>query len=163
MKTAVVYYSMNGNCHVIARELKAGLNADLLRLRIEKEKPRRGPMGFMWAIGVMLGIIKAPLKPYTFDPAAYDLIIIGAPVWGGAPARPIQAFIAETGITGRKIALFVCHAGGEGQALDKFKAMLPNNDIVAETSFVDPLKFIEDVKQQAADWVKSIQASQGRI
>jgi flavodoxin len=159
MKTAVVYYSLNGNCDIIAQEIKTRLDADLLRLHTEKDKPRRGPVGFLWAIGVMLGIIKAPLKPYTFAPAAYDLIIVGAPVWGGAPARPIQDFLTGTGITGRKIALFVCHAGGEKQALDKFKAMLPGNEIAAETSFVDPLKFIEDVKQQAADWVKGIQAS----
>jgi flavodoxin len=158
MKTAVVYYSLNGNCDIIAQEIKTRLNADLLRLHTEKEKPRRGPVGFLWAIGVMLGIIKAPLKPYTFAPAAYDLIFIGAPVWGGAPARPIQDFLAETGITGKKTALFVCHAGGEGQALDKFKAMLPGNDIAAETSFVDPVKNSEDAKQEAADWVKGILA-----
>jgi flavodoxin len=111
----------------------------------------------------MLGIIKAPLKPYTFDPASYDLIIVGTPVWGGAPARPIQDFLTETGITGKKIALFVCQAGSEEQALDKFKAMLSGNEIAAETSFVNPLKFIEDVKQQAEDWVKGILANQGRI
>ena len=105
----------------------------------------------------MLGIKKAPLKPYTFDPSAYDLIIIGAPVWAGSPARPIRDFLAETGIKGKKIALFVCHGGGEGKALEQLKALLHGNEITAKTSFIYPLKNIETVKQQVADWVKGLQ------
>jgi flavodoxin len=106
----------------------------------------------------MLGIKKAPLKPYTFDPAAYDLIIIGAPVWGGGPARPILDFLAKTNITGKKIALFVCHAGGEGTALGQLKTLLSANDISAETCFVQVEKNIENAKQQAAGWAKTLQA-----
>jgi len=158
MKTAVVFYSLNGNCALIAKQIKASLDAELIRLHTEKEKPRRGAASFFWGIGVMLGIIKAPLKPYVFDPASYDLITIGAPVWGGSPARPIRDFLAETGITGKKVALFVCHAGGEKNALEEFKALLPGNDIIAEKSFVDPIKNIENAQQQAVDWAKGLQA-----
>jgi len=157
MKTAVVYYSLNGSCDLIAQEIKARLDADLLQLHIEDEKPRGGFAKFFWAIGVMKGMKKASLKPYTFAPAAYDLIIIGAPVWAGAPARPIQSFLTETGITGKKIALFVCHGGGAGKALEKFKALLPGNDITAEKDFIVPIKNSENAKQQVADWVKGLQ------
>jgi flavodoxin len=159
MKTAVVFYSLNGNCALIAQEIKARLDADLLRLHTEDEKPRGSFAKFFWAIGVMKGMKKAPLKPYTFNPSAYDLIIIGAPVWAGGPAQPIRAFLAETNITGKKIALFVCHGGGAGKALDKFKALLPGNSIVAETDFIVPIKNSEKAKQQVADWVKGLQAS----
>ena len=157
MKTAVVYYSLDGNCALIAEEIKARLGADLIRLRTENEKPYRARGNFFWGIGVMLGIKKAPLKPYTFDPSAYDLIIIGAPVWAGSPARPIRAFLANAGITGKKIALFVCHGGGMGKALEKLKALLPGNNIAAEANFIYPIKNSEKVKQQAADWVKGLQ------
>jgi len=162
MKTAVVFYSLNGNCALIAQEIKSILNADLLRLHTEDETTRKGrPRGgfakFFWAIGVMKGMKKAPLKPYAFNPSAYDLIIIGAPVWAGSPARPISSFLAETGITGKKIALFVCHGGGAGKALEKFKALLPGNEITAETDFIVPMKNSEKAVKQAADWVKGFQ------
>jgi flavodoxin len=159
MKTAVVFYSLNGNCALIAQEIKARLDADLLRLHTEDEKPRGGFAKFFWAIGVMKGMKKAPLKPYTFNSSTYDLIIIGAPVWAGSPARPIQAFLAETGITGKKVALFVCHGGGAGKALKKFKALLPGNDIIAETDFIVPIKNSEKATQQAAEWAKGLQAN----
>jgi len=157
MKTAVVYYSLNGSCDLIAQEIKARLDADLIRLHTEEEKPRGGFASFFWAIGLMMGKKKVPLKPYTFNPAAYDLIIIGAPVWAGAPARPIRSFLSETGITGKKIALFVCHGGGAGKALEKFKALLPGNDITAETDFIVPIKNSENAGQHVADWLKSLQ------
>jgi len=164
MKIAVVYYSLNGSCALIAQEIKARLDADLIRLHTEDEttrkgRPRSGFAKFFWAIGVMKGMKKAPLKPYTFAPADYDLIIIGAPVWAGSPARPISSFLAETGITGKKIALFVCHGGGAGKALEKFKTLLPGNDIVAEKDFIVPVKNSEKAGQQVADWVKGLQAS----
>ena len=157
MKTAVVYYSLDGNCAFITEEIRAGLGADIIRLHTENEKPYRARGNFFWGIGVMLGIKKAPIKPYTFDPSAYDLIIIGVPVWAGSPARPIRAFLANAGITGKKIALFVCHGGGMGKALEKFKALLPGNDITAEANFIVPIKNSENAKQQVADWVKGLQ------
>ena len=158
MKTAVVYYSLTGSCALVAEEIKSGLGADLLRLHTEDEKKRGGFANFFWAGCVMLGIKKAPLKPYTFNPAAYDLIIIGAPVWAGGPARPIRDFLAEAGITGKKLALFVCHGGGAGKAPEQLKALLSGNEISAETSFIYPLKNSETVKQQVAVWVKGLQA-----
>jgi len=164
MKTAVVYYSLSGNCAFIAEELKTRLGAELLRLHTEKEttrkgRERRGPVRFFWGIFVMLGIIKAPLKPFVFDPAAYDLIIIGAPVWGGLPARPISDFLAKANITGKKICIFVCHAGEEEKDIERLNALVPGNIIVAEKSFVDPIKNIENAKQQVADLVKDLQAN----
>ena len=152
MKTAVVYYSLTGNCALIAEEIKSKLDADIIRLHTEDEKPRGGFATFFWGIGVMLGTKKAPLKPYTFNPSIYDLIIIGAPVWAGGPARPIRDFLAETAIKGKKIALFVCHNGGVRKAQEQLKALLPGNEISSETNFISPVKNIESVKQQAADW-----------
>jgi flavorubredoxin len=97
-----------------------------------------------------------PLKPYTFDPAAYDLIIIGMPVWAGSPAPPVRTFLSETKISSKKIALFVCHAGGKGKALNKLKALLPGNEIVAETDFRESLKDSKETDLQIMDWVKKI-------
>jgi flavodoxin len=157
MKTAVVYYSLDGNCALVAEELKARLNADLISLHTKDEK-KRGKMGkFFWGGGMVFFHKKPPLKPYTFDASAYDLIILGVPVWAGSPAPPIQTFISKAGITGKKIALFVCHGGGKGKAVKKFKSLLAGNEIVATADFIDPSKGnSENVKQKIADWAKGL-------
>jgi flavodoxin len=153
MKTAVIFYSLDGNCTFVANEIKAKLNADIIQLYVDDDKKRRGIIKFFWCCGLMFSRKNIPLKPYTFDPSAYDLIIIGAPVWASSPATPIRTFISEKGITGKKIAFFVCHGGGKGDALEKFKALLPGNEIISEVDFTRPAKNkSEDVKKQIADW-----------
>ena len=155
MKTAIIFYSLDGNCALAAEEIKSLLNADLIRLHAKDEKKRGGIEKFFWLFGLMFSR-NPPLKPYTFDPSAYDLIILGAPVWAGSPASPVKTFISQAGITGKKAALFVCHAGGKGNALGKFRALLAGNNIIAEIDFLNPVKRnIEEVKQQIADWVKT--------
>ena len=158
MKTAVVYYSLDGNCALVAKKIKTQLNADLIRLQTQDEKKRSRIGKFFWGGGMVFMRKKPPLKPYTFDPSAYDLIVIGVPVWAGSPAPPVKTFLSEAGITGKKIALFVCHAGGQGNALRKFKALLAGNDIVAEMDFNNPAKGnYEEMEQQITDWAKGFE------
>jgi flavodoxin len=160
MKAAVVFYSYDGNCAFVAEQIKDQLHADLLCLQMKDEKRRKGFAKILWGGGMVFKKKKPPLKPYTFDPAAYDLIVIGAPVWAGTPAPPIQTFLSETSMSGKKAALFVSHAGGKGKALAKFKALLPGNEIVAETDFRGPLGDRKTVQQQIEDWVKGFSAGQ---
>jgi flavodoxin len=157
MKTAVVFYSLDGNCAFVAEEIKSLINADLIQLQLQDEKKRRGFMKILWGGSMVFKHKKPPLKPYTFDSAAYDLIVIGVPVWAGSPAPPIQTFFSETGISGKKIALFVCHGGGKGNALDIFRASLAGNEIITEADFVNARKNRSEVKQQIANWVKEFE------
>jgi flavodoxin len=157
MKTAVVYYSLDGNCAFVAEEVKSLINAELIRLQTKDEKKRYGFAKFFWGGGMVFRHKKPPLKPYTFNPAAYELIVIGAPIWAGSPAPPIQTFLAESGISGKKIALFVCHGGGKGKSLDIFKNLLAGNEIIAEADFVNAHKNSVEAKRQIADWVKGFQ------
>jgi flavodoxin len=156
MKTAVVYYTLDGNCALVAQEIKTRMDADLIRLRTEDEKKRSRIGKFFWGGGMVFLNKKPPLKPYSFDASAYDLIIIGAPVWASSPAPPVKTFLSETGIKNKKVAVFVCHAGGKGDSLDKFKALLEGNEIAGAADFKEPYKGGEEVKNQIADWVKSL-------
>jgi flavodoxin len=157
MKIAVVFYTLDGNCAVVAEQINAQLSADFIRLKTADEKKRSTIGNFFWGGSMVFSHKKPPLKPYTFDPSVYDLIIIGAPVWAGSPAPPIQTFLSQTVITGKKIALFVCHGGGKGKALEKLKALLPGNEIAAEADFIDPARGDrEELKRKVAEWVKQL-------
>ena len=157
MKTAVIFYSLDGNCTFIANEIKSRMNADLIQIHTKDEK-KRGKFGkILWGCGMVFLNKKPPIKPYIFDYSIYDLIIMGAPVWASSPAPPVMTFLSETGIKGKKVALFVCHAGGMGDSMEKFKALLSGNEIIGGTDFKDPVKDDpEKVKQRIADWIKFI-------
>jgi len=156
MKTAVVFYSYNGNSAFVAQQIKTRLNADLVQLYLTDEKKRGKLASIFWGGGMSVSGKKPPLKPYNFDPAAYDLIILGAPVWAGSPAPPLKTFLSQTPITGKKLALFVCHGGGKGKSLEKFKALLPGNEIVSTADFIEARKNKEEVKRQIEEWAGKI-------
>jgi len=158
MKTAVVFYSLDGNCAFTARKIGKLLNADIIHVQTKDEKKRRKFIKIIWGVIQVMSKKIPELKPVNFDPAAYDLIILGAPVWASSPAPAMKAFFSQTKIEGKKLALFMCHAGGMGDAMIKFKAMLQGNSIISEMDFNDPVKpnNMENAIQQIEEWVKTL-------
>jgi multimeric flavodoxin WrbA len=92
------------------------------------------------------------------DIGAYDLVIIGTPVWAWSYAPAMKTFLEETKIEGKKIALFCCHGGGPGKALEKLRAAVPGNSFAAEASFHDPLKHTQGVQEKLDAWLKAVTA-----
>ena len=158
MKTAVIYFSYDGNCEMIAEQIHKALNADILRLHLEDDKPRNGLAKYFWGGRQVMLHKDLALKPYTITIEPYDLIILGAPVWAGSLAPPLNTFLEKTKITGKKIALFCCHGGGKGKALEKLRPRISENTIVGEIDFVNPTK--QDKQQvigKLQGWLQSLE------
>jgi flavodoxin len=163
MKTLVVFYSYDGNSALVAEELKKALGSalgegcDTLELKTRDDAKRSGLAKYFWGGRMVLTHKNPQLMPWDVEIDRYDLIILGGPVWAGAPAPALQTFIAEAKPQGKRIGLFVCHAGGPGKALDKLKALLPGNDIAGSIDFQNPGK--QDRAAAAAQidgWVKGL-------
>ncbi len=139
MKTAIVYYSMSGNTTYVAEKLASALNADLIPLVPVKAYPDSGFKKFFWGGKSAVMGEKPKLEPYTFDTAAYDLVILGAPVWAGTFAPPLRTFIHEQrdALQGKRLAAFFCCSGGPGKVLEKLRAYLevqPERELI----LIDP-------------------------
>ena len=157
MKTAIVYYSLEENCTLIAEALQKNLNADVFRLLLKDDKKRKGFSKFFWGCAMVVFNKKPALKLINFDPAPYDLIIIGSPVWAGTFAPPLKTFFAGTKITGKKIALFVCFGGDAGKSLINLKSLLTGNSFAGEIGFKEPASGnSEEIQKQIDEWVKQI-------
>jgi flavodoxin len=153
MKTAVVYYSLDESCSFIAQEIKNRINADVVRIETVDCKKRNGFGKILWGGAMVMFNKKPPLKPYTFNPVNYDLIILGVPVWAGSVAPPMNSFLCSTKIEKKQIALYMCHGGGMGEAMDKFKVLLNGNTLLSVIDFKYPLKDNrEDVKKRIGNW-----------
>lgn len=126
MKAAIVYYSMSGNTQYAAQKLAQSLNADLIPLTPKKAYPDSGFKKFFWGGKSALMGDKPALEPYAFDPAAYDLVIFGSPVWAGTFTPPLRTFIEthRSALQGKRMAAFFCCSGGPGKVLEKFKTAL---------------------------------------
>ena len=157
MKTAIIYYSYDGNCARTAELMKAALNASVFEIKTVDTKRRKGFYMILWGVLQVMRKKKPALQSLTVDISAYDLIILGTPVWAGAPAPAIASFLDGTKISGKKIALFCCHRGGPGDVFKKFRAMLQGNTIAGEIDFFSPPKGgMPELQQKIDEWVKLI-------
>lgn len=110
MRTLVVHYSRTGTTRALAHQLADALGADLEELR--DPTPRRGLGGWLrCAMQARRGTL-VPLAPLRHDPAAFDLVVVGTPIWAGAVSSPVRTFLHHHRSHLRGLACF-CTGGGE--------------------------------------------------
>ena len=159
MTTLIVYYSLGGNTEYAANIIASKLGADTLRIEPEKAYPDSGFRKFFWG-GKSAVMAETPkLKPYVFDSADWDRIIIGFPVWAGNVTPPIRTFIKENDLRGKSVAAFACQSGaGAEKAFAKLKAALGVDALDAELILIDPkAKPREDNERKIAEFCASLQ------
>ncbi|MBS3762045.1 MAG: flavodoxin [Planctomycetes bacterium] len=89
----VIYYSRTGNTKIIAEEIAEQLEADIGRI-IDK-KDRAGVLGFMGG-GKDAGFKKkTDIESPPHDPAAYETVIIGTPVWAWSMCPAVRTWIDQ--------------------------------------------------------------------
>jgi flavodoxin len=119
MKTLVVYYSRTGNTRKVAAAIAAAAGADIEE--IVEEKDRRGVRGYLAAGRDAVRKQQTPICAAARDPAAYELVIVGTPVWAFTVAPPVRTYLAAHAAALRRAAFF-CTLGGSG-ADRTFRAM----------------------------------------
>lgn len=110
-KILVVFYSRSGNTRRIAQALAETLRSDLEE--ITEPKSRTGFLGYMRSAMEALQKRPAAIAAKQRDVAAYDLVIVGTPVWGSSLSSPVRAYLMATAAQLPDVAFF-CSLGGMG-------------------------------------------------
>ena len=139
MKTLIVYYSLEGNTAQTAEQIAEATGADLLRLRPVKAYPESGFAKFFWG-GKSAVMAETPkLEAYDADPAEYDRIVFGFPVWAGNVTPPIRSFVKQHDLHGKRFAAFACQSGaGAEKAFGRLRDLLGIDAFDAELILIDP-------------------------
>jgi flavodoxin len=101
----VAYYSRTGHVRTVARMVAVGCNADLEEIRDVRN--RRGLLAWFRSVREARWQALPEIGAPGHDPAEYDLIVLGTPVWAGAMASPMRTYISRQGLKFREIALLV--------------------------------------------------------
>ncbi|MDO5825274.1 MAG: flavodoxin [Methanosphaera sp.] len=111
MKTLIVYYSRTDITKKVAEDIREKLECD-----IERIMPK---VNYNTKIGYARGIKDAiaektvELEELTYDPADYDEVILGVPVWASKAANPLISYIDKNNGKFKDIKIFVT-AGSSG-------------------------------------------------
>ena len=111
MKTLVVYYSRTGFTKKLALALAAKLQADVEEL--VDNTSRKGIMGWLKGGRDAVKKFMTVISPAQKDPAQYDLVVVGSPVWAGTMAPALRTYLTQNKSKVKKTACF-CTMGGSG-------------------------------------------------
>jgi flavodoxin len=136
----VAYYSMSGNTRTIANEIGATTDADIEEIR--EPHTRHGLSGAIRALLDTLIRRTPSILPANRDPAGYDLLILGGPVWGGRMAAPVRTFAKRYGAKAPQVAFF-CTEGGRGSdtafaELEHLCMHAPRATLVVDSKHLEP-------------------------
>lgn len=161
MKTLIVYYSLEGNTEMIANKMKEHLKADIVRLVPKKDVPTGSFKKYFWGGKSAMFGDKPELEEYQADMEAYDVIIIGTPVWAGTFAPAVGTFLAENQIKEKEIYLFACHgSGGAEKCFKKLEEKLVGNIIKENIDFEEPKKGSNvEISKKVEEFCKKIEVN----
>jgi len=109
MKVLTVFYSRTGTTRKVAESISKALSCDIEE--IFDTKNRAGPLGFITAARDASNKKLTVIRETKMDPSAYDIIVIGTPVWGRAMSAPIRTYICQNKEHFKRVAFF-CTCGG---------------------------------------------------
>lgn len=157
MKTAFIYYSHEGNCRALSGAMARETGGDTEELRLAGGGVPTGFAG-KYFVGGKGSILKEtpPLQPLSIEPADYDLLVVGGPVWAFNMAPAVRSFLTSTDWNGRRAALFVMHRGGKGVALRSMSRLIGERGgvVVGAADFTDLRRGdVEATTARAVAWI----------
>lgn len=153
--TLFVYYSLEGNTEFVAETAATAAEMDLEKLIPDKEPPKTGAGKYIWGGKSVVFKEKPKLYPMKYPVERYPNIILGFPVWASCYPPAIATFINENDLTGKKLYVVMCSAGGEtDKAYKKLEEKLPGCTILDRLSLIDPAKDKDANTKPIIDFIK---------
>jgi flavodoxin len=116
MKTLIVFFSLTGNTRKIAQAISEELNGTLEE--IQDTRNRNGIAGYLLSIMEAIFKKRSKIQEVKHDPSAYDLVIIGTPVWAFNISSPVRTYLEQKKNSINEAAFFVtCTASGGKKVL----------------------------------------------
>ena len=168
-KTLVVYYSHTNNVHRIISELSSQIEVDVVRVEPAEKGLDYAANNYAIGSALIAAIRNNPdnpgsypaIDPVDVNPAEYDTIIIGAPLWWSNMAAPMQTFLFQHGeeMAGKNIGLIVSSAssGISGVESDG-RRLVPDGKFLAPSLWIRSSQ-TSNASKLIADWLEEINYS----
>jgi O-6-methylguanine DNA methyltransferase len=111
----------------VAEAIAAALSADLEPIR--ETKRRAGLFAYFRSAIEAKKRKTAPILASAHDPADYDLVVLGTPVWAGEISSPLRAYVEREKAKLQRVAFF-CTLGGANGA-NPIPLFIPCHRVIA--------------------------------
>lgn len=110
MRILVVFCSHSGHTRQVAAEIARRCGADVEE--ILDARPSAGACAALRSIWDSLTGAIPPIEPMSKNPADYDLVILGTPVWVWRVASPMRSYVLRHVLRLKRVAFFCTEGGG---------------------------------------------------
>jgi flavodoxin len=110
-RVLVVFHSRSGRTRRVGRMLAARLKADVEEIQFAG--PANRTPGYARCALQAAGGCAARVKAARHEPASYDLVLVGSPVWCWSLPAPVRGWLKMHPIGAAQVAFF-CTMGGSG-------------------------------------------------
>ena len=111
MKSLVAYYSRSSTTKKLAEDIAAKTNADIEE--IKSKVNYNGKIGYIKAGKDAMSEKIIDIEALKYDPADYDVVYLGTPVWASKAANPLISYIKQNEGKFTNVKFFIT-AGGTG-------------------------------------------------
>lgn len=153
-KILVVYQprgeSTSGSARRVVREIAWPLLADVEEIRVKSSR------------GFLEHLMPTRIETPHYDPAEYDLVVLGAPVQGDALSSPVERYLQAVGRRIRRLAVIAVgervHASGLARRIASLSGRspvvqvnVPESDEPRPAEVATCERFVEAVRLSLAD------------
>jgi flavodoxin len=110
-KILIAYHTRTAYTRRVAEAIARRIGADLDEISVTRE--RTGPLGYARCAIEAMAELATSIQLPERNPADYDLVVIGTPVWFWSLSSPMRAYVLEERRRFKRVAFF-CTMGGSG-------------------------------------------------
>jgi flavodoxin len=130
MKTLIVFFSRTGTTRKVAEIIAEKMGSDIEEIKDTID--RSGVKGYLKSGRDAMKKRLTKLEPLEKNPADYDLVIIGTPIWGWNMSVPIRTFVTEQKNNLKQVAFFCTMDGsGDEKAFEEMAEILEKKSLGA--------------------------------
>ncbi len=110
MKTAVVYYSLDGSTRMAAQVLAERFEADVFELKETKQRKKGFALFVLGGFAASTGRKSRVQDTFVDRMGGYDFICIGTPIWASSPVPAVNTFADTLDPADKQVMLFTVQA-----------------------------------------------------
>ena len=119
MNKLCIYYSLSGNCDVVAEKLKSN-GYSIVKVITKKKMPNNKFLrilicGYKATIGY-----KDSIENININIDDYEKIVIVSPIWNDRLASPINALLDKVHIKSKSLTFVLCSGSGKADKASQF-------------------------------------------
>lgn len=159
-KLLIAYYSRTGTTAHVARQIAEALGADLDV--IEDATPRAGVLGYARS-ALEASLHGLPAVRWQRDPASYELVVIGTPVWLGNIASPVRSYLFQQRARMQRVGFFTTSRGHWVEGAQRELALLGAAPAAVSGNFLEDQVLAGAQQSELASFIFALRALRDEV